>query len=412
MVHHCHCTLAIGLIAAAAWMLMMASPAWPNDTSSLGWRPHLIRQGDGSGGWVLREAQCQALRFRERGWTAGFGVAQMDNGEIILLGICNRNKSLWYGGGEGDETIVAFSSDRGDTWTDLERMEGISGRPVMLAALGGGRLTFVTGGTRYFSSDYGRTWPESVPKPDATNGAFFGMEGNPLVDRDDEGNVTRMAEIGYNFGPGGKWRPAEPTRAFIRWSDDGGRTWTDESEPMAWRWEDTFEGQTYERGVSEGALVRADNGWLVAALRTDMPARYIHARHSDQMEGTGISISRDDGRTWSPVQTLFPAGRMHGHLLKLPGGDLVLTVTVRHDVEDGELASYRRGCEAVISHDNGLTWDLDRRYALDEWEFHDSLSPAIGQCGHLYATVLDDGSILTVHNNYLTMGMTLIRWRP
>ena len=130
------------------------------------------------------------------------------------------------------------------------------------------------------------------------------------------------------------------------------------------------------------------------------------------MEGTGISISKDNGQTWSPIKVLFPAGRMHGHLLKMPAGNLVLTVTVRHDIENGELASYRRGCEAIVSHDNGQSWELEDKYILDEWEFYDSLNPAIGQCGHLYATALDDGSILTVHNNYLTMGMTLIHWRP
>ena len=41
-----------------------------------------------------------------------------------------------------------------------------------------------------------------------------------------------------------------------------------------------------------------------------------------------------------------------------------------------------------------------------------SLKPAEGQAGHLASTLLDDGSMLAVHNNYLTMGMTLIRWRP
>ena len=103
---------------------------------------------------------------------------------------------------------------------------------------------------------------------------------------------------------------------------------------------------------------------------------------------------------------------MHGHLLKLPDGRLVLTMTVRADVMNGKLLSYRRGCEAVISRDNGLTWDLDRKVILDEWEFYDSHNATIGQAGHLCATLLDDGSILTIHNNYLTMGISLIKWRP
>jgi len=183
-------------------------------------------------------------------------------------------------------------------------------------------------------------------------------------------------------------------------------------EPQEWRWQETYEGKTYTRGVSEGSLVRAANGWLVAALRTDMPVRYLDQPNDDSLEGTGVSVSEDNGKTWTPIKLLFDAGRHHAHLLAMPNGDIVMTVTVRDDVRDGKLASYRRGCEAIVSHDNGLTWDLDHRYVLDEFEFYDAEKWYDGECGHLYSTLLDDGSVLTVHNNYLTMGMTLIKWRP
>ncbi len=386
----------------------------PNEDGGLGWKPHWIRQGDGHGGWVLKDAQCQILRYRERGWTAGFGVAQMDNGEIALLGTCDVGKSVWYGGGEGEKTIIAFSKDGGNSWTELEQIGDLTGRPMMLATLGHGRLTFVSDGNRYFSSDYGRTWSEVVPIPNAVNGGFFGTEGNPLVEYDAQGDVARVAEIGYNFGPPGEednW-PEDPSHGFIRWSYDGGWTWTDEVEPQEWRWQETYEGKTYTRGVSEGSLVRAANGWLVAALRTDMPVRYLDQPNDDSLEGTGVSVSEDNGKTWTPIKLLFDAGRHHAHLLAMPNGDIVMTVTVRDDVRDGKLASYRRGCEAIVSHDNGLTWDLDHRYVLDEFEFYDAEKWYDGECGHLYSTLLDDGSVLTVHNNYLTMGMTLIKWRP
>ena len=47
----------------------------------------------------------------------------------------------------------------------------------------------------------------------------------------------------------------------------------------------------------------------------------------------------------------------------------------------GRLASYRRGCDAVISHDNGRSWDVDRMY------------------------------VLTAYGNYKNAG-ALIRWKP
>ena len=367
-----------------------------SNAMSPGFKAHFIRQGDGQGGWILKPAECQILRYRERGWTGGFGLAQMDNGEVVLMGVVYPSASLWYGAGwEKAQTIIAFSSDHGNTWTDLKPVldAPCSCRPVTLAYLGGGNLTYFSD-KRYFSSDYGRTW-SSVPLQFPSNSRHMENEGNPLIERDERGMATLMAEIVFN----GKVN-------LIRWSDDRCRTWRDELSPAEWR----GSHGTRSWQATEGALVRARNGWLVAALRTPTPVPYPGPQ-SDQYRSTRVSISEDEGKTWSAPQRLFD-GRMHAHLLRMADGDIVMTVTVRHDIDNGKLVSYRKGCEAVVSHDNGLTWDLDRRYILDEWVFYDALSPAVGQCGHLYSTLLDDGSILSVHNNNLTMGMTLIRWRP
>ena len=61
-------------------------------------------------------------------------------------------------------------------------------------------------------------------------------------------------------------------------------------------------------------------------------------------------ISRDDGRNWTPLNVLFYEGRMHSTLLRLPNDALVMTMIQRIDMKDGELLSYRKGCDALISH--------------------------------------------------------------
>jgi len=132
----------------------------------------------------------------------------------------------------------------------------------------------------------------------------------------------------------------------------------------------------------------------------------------DSLEGLGISTSSDDGKTWSPINLLFEAGRHHPHLLLLPNGDIVMTYIVRVDVREGRLASYRRGCEALISHDNGQTWDTERRYILDEFEFFDGVKWFNGETGHLGSTALPDGRILTAYGRYQAKATCLIRWRP
>ena len=78
----------------------------------------------------------------------------------------------------------------------------------------------------------------------------------------------------------------------------------------------------------------------------------------------------------------------------------------------GRLASYRRGCDAVISHDNGRSWDVDHMYVLDEFNALGDVERWYGvACGHLFTIVLDDGSILTTYGNYKNAG-GLILWQP
>lgn len=381
-----------------------------------------MKQGDGHGGWVLRRAEIQFLHcgdgktpyYDSKGQgLIPFGVAQMDNGEVALVGsVHNPQIEKWP---QSEKPVIAFSQDGGRSWSKIkliDESEECFGRPVMLTYLGQGRLMFQSQtepSTVYLSCDYGRTWSERWPLPKASNGLEFGVEGNPLTDQDSRGVVTKIAQFGANYTNMAEW-PMASANAFIRWSRDSGRTWTNEVSPSGWRWQASYEGRSYTRSVNEGSLIRAANGWIVAALRTEMLPQFFPAR-LDNLDGIGFSISKDDGKTWSPIKEIFVAGRMHPHLLRMPDGVLVMTYIMRQDVQDGRLASYRRGCGALISRDNGLTWDVSRQYLLDEFEFADGTPYAIG-CGHVYSTLLNDAHILTCYGHYISKGAALIRWTP
>ncbi len=373
----------------------------------LGWKEHPIRIAGAKGGSAYLPGEYRFLHKPGAVRVLPWGILQMDDGEIILLG-------AWYDGSK-EYPVAAMSKDNAKTWSDWIAISGATTRPLFLTNLGGGHLSFIAvengQQTTFFSSDYGRTWPERVAVTPASDGGQFDVEGNPLVDRDARGRARTLAQVGYSSNDNRDW-PRGFYTGRLRWSKDGGRTWEKETAPPQWRYEDEVDGKKVVRGVSEGSLVRAANGWIVAALRTDMPARYLGRPNNDSLEGLAISISKDNGKTWTPLNVLFDAGRHHPHLLRMPNGDIVMTYIVRDDIRGGRLASYRRGCEALISHDNGLTWDTSRRIILDEFEFNDGQEWFNGETGHLYSALLKDGSILTCYGNYRTRGCTLIHWRP
>jgi len=109
----------------------------------------------------------------------------------------------------------------------------------------------------------------------------------------------------------------------------------------------------------------------------------------------------------------------------MPDGDIVMTYVVRKGYVDNKEGFPQFGIEVVVSHDHGLTWDLDHRYILHSWSGTrkkgrwdwNSSSQATS------SKLLPDGSILTAfgtgyrvspHSGDRTpapQDVGLVRWR-
>ena len=176
-------------------------PCTAEKPDHLGWKPSWLRRRNGKGGWTVQPTQLQFMHWMEpRPYFAAqlkvvpYGVAQMDNGEVILISSLGNDKPE-------EKPVVTISADGGESWTPLRRVGRYAmGRPIALTYLGDGALMFAAQykerykAVRFFSKDYGRTWEERVPLPVTSHGQEIDAgEGNYLVDRDDAGMAKRIA---------------------------------------------------------------------------------------------------------------------------------------------------------------------------------------------------------------------------
>jgi hypothetical protein len=309
-------------------------------------------------------------------------------------------------------TAFIHSDDHGQTWserrwlsTDAER------RPeavvLGLTNLGGGKLLAIPESLNrglWSSSDYGESW-KLLPADDAQNPR---KTWDPmLVLRNADGRVTKLCQASWREGvPWGS--PDYYSQASIRFSTDEGKTWSADAKVPEWL------------GVNEVNLIRAANGDLVAACRTDYPKRFAHHKF-DQFDGLAVSVSKNEGKTWSDLKPLYEWGRHHPSLVLLPEGKLLMTYVVRL----GYPATYQGipqfGVEAVISRDHGQTWDKEHRYVLASWE-GTITSGTAWWCGvqSTSTILLPDGMLLTVFGTgfrnpadvkVAKMDVALVRWR-
>jgi hypothetical protein len=307
-------------------------------------------------------------------------MAYMPEKDRVLLMMSLNKKSL-----------LIHSDDRGKTWSNrqwlsVDKNGQPNARPGGLTYLGQGRLVATERNVLWSSADFGQTWTSSTIRPISKRHGDW----NPLlVLKDAEGRVRHLARGAYEEN-GNPWGSAESPHswAYFESSDDEGRTWSESTKVPAWR------------GVNEVAMIVARNGDWVAACRTDCPLRLasvaIGQRHPgkedfdhdneahmkahfatfgrragmahwDHYCGLAISLSKDQGKTWSEPTTLYEWGRHHPSMVVLRDGRILMSYVVRLGYPDTADGFPQFGVEAALSADNGRTWDLDHHYVLAKW---------------------------------------------
>ncbi len=340
------------LLLAAGWAAGADAPKSPD-----AWQPHEMRLLNGDKPVQLHAQMQIVTESWDRVVAVPYIVYMPEKDRLLMLVVCDYPH----------HAMVLTSDDRGAHWAEPRPVyldkdgNTIPGLGTSLTYLGNGKLLLTTD-RLWFSFDYGAIWggpepqSEPLPVPPAPNGKTWNLWDPMLVEKK-EGGGLRLVQTGYAMDT--DWYNAAKGPGYstgqIRFSADEGRAWAGDTAVPQWK------------GVSEVALLRAANGNLVAACRTDIPAHF-KGETLDHFEGLAVSTSKDDGLTWSDLKPLFDWGRHHPCMVLMHNGDIVMTYVVRKGYTENADGFARFGVEAIISRDNGQTWDLDHRYILHAWD--------------------------------------------
>jgi len=211
------------------------------------------------------------------------------------------------------------------------------------------------------SNDYGATWSSpnvadvsSIPVPSPQYSPYGKMTQLP------DGTILMPMYVGSRPDP-------QRSDSTILRSRDGGETWGD--------------GSLIAEGFDETTLLYLPSGKLIAMLR-----------YSGNGNSRGANLWQSDspdlGFTWSEPRQITQPSQHPADLLLLKSGRVLLTFGHR---------SPPFGVRALISRDEGETWDYDNQIVL-------TADSASSDCGYPSAVQLDDGKIFVAYYAYESPG--------
>ena len=284
---------------------------------------------------LVRWESAVRVRVGPRGnYKAGF--ARLPDGKLVLA-VCrdNNNEDRRQ---RRFNIFVYESPDEGLTWREIGETPLFGKEPCLASLPDGGLVLMAQGG--YFgpgakldehplsrSEDGGRTWETTIHQSADYPRSF-------VVESD--GSLLMATAVKPDWHGEGGGSP----NLLVGRSADGGRTWSSSEGRVDWDWP----------GFGEVATIRLRDGRLLAALRRQIPGT-----RGEGFEDTVLTESVDDGQTWARPWALTATAQVHAYLTELHDGRLLCTYSNYH---------VPFGVSAILSRDQGRSWDLDHTIRL------------------------------------------------
>lgn len=347
-------------------------------------------------------------------------LARLNSGDLLIVAFC-------FGPIEGvdgyaERAVFWRSKDGGRTWGARQERLDIQGREFGLTTLHDGTLLMTchwlardvfnpskhTHSKVFRSTDEGKTWSEIRIGPDAfpdraeTVADWMAFE---IPDRSRPGKMVTC--LGVSMQHGGEY--AEKHIRLWR-SKDSGKTWDRSFRPDSQGWSDV------DGFFSQTVTYRTPSGRILHPVRVDRTGPHWHIPgtpkvkpgDSDQGDRMLLWESTDDGHTFEKQKvhgTFGTYGEMYPRFLALKDGRLLLTFTVRSGSTDG----HGLGLRAILSDDDGKTWDFQSDRMVISDVNHGSSGGGFGN-----TVQLPDESLVSVYSYRGKGGKThieAVRWK-
>ena len=292
-------------------------------------------------------------------------MAMLPDGELVMVALYGEGHP---GGKLREWTPIWSSRDNGVTWSERKLIQDMVGREQWLTCISDGTLF----ATSHFlvqdinnkdgyihsyvhrSENGGRTWERTKVMITGEERCGLPAEYGTHTSR----NVVEMPDgtllLGVSVCNFSEDRTLSPSNLAWLWrSDDRGKTWQKTPKVIIAGYYDNVDGF-----FSEDFTYRTQSGKLLHWIRVGPPSlmysmkdERICPTSDDSGDRSMICESYDDGRTWINLRSFGDYGMMYFRPLRLRDGRLLLTFTQR-------AIFYPIGLQAIISYDDGETWDF------------------------------------------------------